>query len=233
MYVDRLLSPHVNRSRSFALGMFVLSLCSLQLSAQQADSAKSAVRPRTDSTLARPRVTPTRRPVVRDSLSPPVSPGKAFLFSLALPGLGQSKLNRPTAGAVYFTAEAVWLTMLAKSANDLRIAKAFANEVVVSSYAVDPTTGKPLIVGGKYVVKDTLRSTYADPVSKANDGAQQRSRIKARKLHLEDWIAMLAFNHLFSGADAFVSAHLWDLPAQVDMRALPRGTGIGVTFRFR
>ena len=46
-------------------------------------------------------------------------------------------------------------------------------------------------------------------------------------------IAMLVFNHLFSGADAFVSSQLWDLPAQVEMRALPRGTGIGLSIPFR
>jgi hypothetical protein len=57
--------------------------------------------------------------------------------------------------------------------------------------------------------------------------------VKARRLHFEDWIAMLAFNHLFSAADAYVSAHLWDLPAQVEMRALPRGNGIGISIPFR
>ncbi|MEO6446058.1 MAG: hypothetical protein ABIZ91_14965 [Gemmatimonadaceae bacterium] len=198
--------------------------------AQRADSATAGVRPTADST-GRAAVRLTQAP--RDSLAAPVSPGKAFLLSLALPGLGQSKLNRPTAGAVYFVAEAVWLAMLAKAANDLRVAKAFAGDVVVNSYAVDAATGRPLIVNGKYVVKDTLRSRYAEPPSSATDAAQQRSRVKARRLHFEDWIAMLAFNHLFSAADAFVSSQLWDLPTQVEVRATPHGAGVGLSFPIR
>ncbi len=207
--------------------------------AQRADSARAGLQTRSDSAAAArggKGQTPAKAPAraVRDSLAAPVSPGRAFLLSLAVPGLGQSRLNRPTAGGVYFAAEAVWLAMLGKAANDLRIAKAHAKDVIVASYQVDPTTGKPIIVNGKYVPKDTLRSRYAEPAELAAANAQQqRSRVKARKLHFEDWIAMLAFNHLFSGADAFVSSQLWDLPAQVEMRALPRGTGIGLSIPFR
>ena len=235
------LAAPITRDLARVAGLSAMLLGSLQLQAQQVDSAKAGLRRAADSTSRRgadsasrrPASLPSRTRAVRDSLEAPVSPGKAFLFSLALPGLGQSKLNRPTAGAVYFAAEAVWLAMLAKSANDLRVAKVFAKEVIVNTYAVDPLTGKPLVVDGKYVVKDTLRSRYADPVSAATDAAQLRSRVKARRLHFEDWIAMLAFNHLFSAADAFVSSQLWDLPAQVELRALPRGTGLGLSFPIR
>jgi hypothetical protein len=58
--------------------------------------------------------------------------------------------------------------------------------------------------------------------------------VKARRLHYEDWVAMLIFTHLFSGADAFVSAHLRDLPRQVELRRLPSGaTGVGARISFR
>ncbi|HEX4936723.1 MAG TPA: hypothetical protein VFV33_26260 [Gemmatimonadaceae bacterium] len=211
--------------------------------AQQADSARAGVRPKADSARAaapggaqQPAPARRRGTAARDSLSAPVSPGRAFFLSLAVPGLGQSRLNRPTAGAVYFASEAVWLAMLAKSANDLRIAKAHARDVIVATYETDPVTGAPVIRNGQYVAKDTLRSKYADPVETAGGVGgqqQQRSRVKARRLHFEDWIAMLAFNHLFAAADAFVSSQLWDLPAQVEMRALPRGTGIGLSIPFR
>ncbi|MEO7964368.1 MAG: hypothetical protein ABIT38_10745 [Gemmatimonadaceae bacterium] len=202
--------------------------------AQQADSARAGIKPRSDTTAARAarrRSTPSR--TQSDSLQPPVSPGKAFLLSAALPGLGQSRLNRPTAGAVYITAEMVSLAMLAKAANDLRIAKQHQGDVVVLSYAVDPTTGAPVITDGKYIVKDTLRSRYAPPISATTVDQQQRSRVKARRLHLEDWVAMLLFNHLFAGADAFVSSQLWDLPAQVELRRLPSGIGIGAKIPIR
>jgi hypothetical protein len=41
------------------------------------------------------------------------------------------------------------------------------------------------------------------------------SRVAARKTHLEDWIAVIIFNHLLSATDAFVAAQLWDLHAHI------------------
>ena len=216
-----------------ALALCASAPCASSVAAQSADSARAGVRPASDSASGRAATARQPARVARDSLAPPVSPGRFFL-SLALPGLGQSRLNRPTAGGVYFMAEAIWLAMLVKAGHDLRVAKAHARDVVVDTYQVDPATGAPVIVGGKYAPKDTLRSRYADPIGQSASGdQQQRSRVKARRLHFEDWIAMLAFNHLFSAADAFVSSQLWDLPAQVEVRALPRGTGIGLTIPFR
>ena len=39
--------------------------------------------------------------------------------------------------------------------------------------------------------------------------------MRARRTHLEDWLAAVIFNHLFSGADAFVAANLADFNANV------------------
>jgi hypothetical protein len=50
----------------------------------------------------------------------------------------------------------------------------------------------------------------------------------------QDWIVLLVFNHFFSGAEAFVSANLFDFPASLGARVLPDGsTGIGVTIPLR
>lgn len=119
--------------------------------------------------------------------------------------------------------------MLAKSSNDLRIAKARMGDVIVSRYRVDPVTGRPIFAdtGFTPVVEDSFVSRYAQETD------ELRSRVKARRLHLEDWIASLVFIHLFSGADAFVSSQLWDLPAQVEMRVLPRGISLLASLRFR
>jgi hypothetical protein len=69
---------------------------------------------------------------VRDSLRPPLSPGRAFLNSLLLPGLGQSRLRRQVPAAFYFTIEAVSIAMMHKTRNDLRVAKDFARRSVIS-----------------------------------------------------------------------------------------------------
>ena len=49
----------------------------------------------------------------------------------------------------------------------------------------------------------------------------------------QDWLVLLAFNHLFAGLEAFVSSHLQDFPADVRFRAVPRGIGVQTVIPFR
>lgn len=50
-----------------------------------------------------------------------------------------------------------------------------------------------------------------------------------KRAEIEDWAVLLVFNHLVAGAEAFVSAHLWDFPTDLALRALPGGTlGLGL-----
>jgi hypothetical protein len=156
---------------------------------------------RVDST----RVTP-KLPVidtVATNLKPPLSPKRAFLYSLAAPGLAQSKLGRPVAGAIFVFTESIAIAMLRESAADLRQARAFRTDSLVA-IGNDPVTGQPV----------TQRSSYTDEL------------INVRKSHVEDWIAFLIANHLFAGADAYVAAHLWDLPAQIKVSQMPNGTSV-------
>lgn len=206
-------------SRLVAGAGFALAFAA-PLPAQQRDSARVALPDSARRVQAR---------AVRDTLGPPISPRRAFLYSLAIPGLGQSKLQRPTSGAVYVALEMSAITMLVKSRYDLSIAKRRVKEGLVDTYKVDGNGVPVFDAEGRPVVEDSVVNRYATPT---ND--QLRSRLKARRLHYEDWVAMLAFTHLFAGADAFVSAHLWDLPRQVEVRRLPSGaTGIGARMSFR
>ena len=60
-------------------------------------------------------------------------------------------------------------------------------------------------------------------------------QIEDKKAQQQDWITMLAFNHLFSALEGYVSAHLWDFPDDVKIRAVPTrgGKAVGVTVPFR
>jgi hypothetical protein len=49
----------------------------------------------------------------------------------------------------------------------------------------------------------------------------------------EDWIVLLAFNHLFSGLEAYVSAHLADFPGDLRFQAVPGGVGAAVSLPVR
>ena len=43
--------------------------------------------------------------------------------------------------------------------------------------------------------------------------------VDVRRGHVEDWIAFIVANHLFAAADAYVAAHLWDLPTQISVES--------------
>lgn len=58
-------------------------------------------------------------------------------------------------------------------------------------------------------------------------------RIEAKKREQQDWIALLAFNHLFAGLEGFVGSHLWDFPGDLRFQALPHGAGLGLRFPIR
>lgn len=48
-------------------------------------------------------------------------------------------------------------------------------------------------------------------------------RVAAKRSERQDWLILLAFNHLMSGLEAYVSAHLWDFPQDLAVRAVPGG----------
>jgi len=162
-----------------------------------------AVRPaRPDSVRVSP---PPPQP--RDTLTgPPISPRSAFLRSVLVPGLGQAALERGTAGAFFVSLEALSLLMTIKSKRDLRVARRLETDSVFSHFN---TQGTPVFV--------------PSPVA---------GRVRARKQHVEDWVALLIFNHLFAGADAFVAAQLWDVPARVSVQRDGDRTRLTATVRW-
>jgi hypothetical protein len=190
-------------ARVLASTMCVGTLTAMPLAgaeAQQADSARVGAR--------RP---PTRAPAAPDTAKPPVSPKRAFLYSLMLPGYGQSVLDRPIAGAVFFSAEVTWMALATKSAVDLRFARAHEKDSLVVTYAFDADGKVRTDSLGRLVGATYAPNRYAT------------ARVQARRKHLEDYFALLIATHLLAGAEAFVSAQLWDLPEHVSMRALPFG----------
>lgn len=133
-------------------------------------------------------------------VKPPLSPRRAFLYSFALPGYSQSVLNRPTAGALFVLTESIALVMLRESSADLRQARRFLTDsLVVVGYEA---SGTPI----------TQPSAY------------NQRLVDVRRGHVEDWIAFIFANHLFAAADAYVAAHLWDLPTQISVESRPTGT---------
>ena len=57
--------------------------------------------------------------------------------------------------------------------------------------------------------------------------------LKAKRQEVQDWLVLWVFNHLFAGADAFVSAHLQDFPKDLQLRAVPGGVGLALPLPHR
>jgi hypothetical protein len=147
----------------------------------------------------------------RDSLKPPLTPKRSFLYALAVPGLPQSIFGRHRAAAGMLAVEAISWTMIHESSGDVSEARRARIDTLTVSYVGDD---------GRLLEKPVVRP-----------GTFTSTDVRARRTHVEDWIAMVLANHLFSAADAYVSAHLWDVPAQVGFRL--SGRGAVVTARIR
>ncbi len=177
---------------------------SIQVSAQQVDSSRVRTRPDTVQAPGR------RVGGLPSRLIPPISPKRAFLYSLALPGYGQSRLDRGTSGAFFASIELGALAMVRRSQADVREARRFRADSLPSEFTV---------VGGVPAKSGALASAYTADL------------VRSRRLAVEDWLALLAFNHLLGAADAFVSAQLWDVP--VALSAIPSRGGAAVVATLR
>lgn len=185
-------------------GTFAFVACALMCSAttappahaQQVDSTRVKAKP--DTVRARA----PRAPALLTRMTPPITPKRAFLYSLALPGFGQSRLDRGVSGALFSGVELSAIAMLRHATVDLREARRYLSDSLPVTFTVNGTTVTPTALAPNAYTADLIRT---------------------RRLHVEDWMAVLAFNHLLAGADAFVSAQLWDVP--VKMTAIPRPDG--------
>jgi len=217
---SRHLQPSLVRVPSFGSSRFV-GLCRLfvvaalvcalapgsEAFAQQVDSAKVGARrapPDTARTGARTRADSARKPLPK----PPLSPRRAFLSSLVIPGYSQAVLGRPTAGALFVLTEAIAIAMLRESQADLNEARRFQSDSLVT-IGFDPANGTPI----------TAVNAYTEHL------------VDVRRSHVEDWIAFIIANHLFAGADGYVAAHLWDLPTQISVE--PKHDGVVVAARIQ
>ena len=59
------------------------------------------------------------------------------------------------------------------------------------------------------------------------------ARADGKRQEHEDWLVLLAFNHLFAGLEAYVSAHLADFPGDLRVEAVPGGVGAAVSLPIR
>lgn len=150
---------------------------------------------------------------IADSLQrPPIAPRRAMLYSMLLPGFSQSRLNRPTSSIMFAVGEVLSIGMARKAALDLREARTARKDSIPTGFSADTVTG--IITATGYTQNRLV------------------ARINARRTHYEDWIAAIIFNHIISGADAYVAANLWDFKANVTVAPTGNGAAIGASLTF-
>lgn len=169
----------------------------------QGDSASRAAR--------RPVVTPEMA-ASRARFASPITPRRAFVYSAVLPGLGQSKLDRGSSGALFTAVELAAMVMVRRTTSDLREARRYQADTLPTNFRVG--------VDGSVTAVQRVAGRY------------DADLVRTRRLHVEDWIAVVAFNHLFAGADAFVAAQLWDIPLRITAAPSANGPLFVASLRF-
>jgi hypothetical protein len=206
--------------RALAVALCLLAAGAARLEAQRPDSTRTDTL-RVDSTRARgDSVISFQRLGTPDAgAKPPITARRAFLYSFLVPGLGQARLDRPNGGALFAAVEmGAWL-MAFKSRADLEYAKRASRGTQAVAFVLD-TIVQDSDTTIRFVPTDTLLNRYT-------------TRLRARRVHYEDWVAVIIFNHLFAGADAFVAAQLWDMPVRGSVRAAgPRALALSAAMEF-
>ncbi len=89
-----------------------------------------------------------------------------------------------------------------------------------------PMTGAVFVAWEGVTVMMTLKAqqeaNYFKTIHSAN--------LRHKRQEVQDWLVLWVFNHFFSGAEAYVSAHLHDFPPDLKLRAFPGGIGISIPF---
>lgn len=148
------------------------------------------------------------------------SPAGSFVRSLLVPGWGQAAVGAHFRGGVYFATQTGSWYMLLKTTARLAEARDVAAQRVEARRAD---------LFARAATDTTLARRLGDPDTLAAEIAADSSVALARRLidsreeQREDWIAWTVFWTLVSAADAYVSAHLADFPAELAVE--PRGGG--------
>ncbi len=90
-------------------------------------------------------------------------------------------------------------------------------------------TGRP-VTGALFVTWEGVAAMMTLKAQQETHYLKQSGsdNLGAKRQEVQDWLVLWIFNHLFSGAEAYVSAHLQDFPRELKVRAIPNGVGISM-----
>ena len=177
------------------------------LTAQEPDSLRA------DSVRPVPRV-----PLApdADSVQPPVTPRSAMFRSFLMPGWGQAEYSAYFRGGIYFAGWAAnWFmnfrnAVRLSNARDRLQIRTDQIEARILARSPDPDSLQAVL--------DSFPGILADSVTADAQGSDLQGLVESREQQREDWIAWSIFWVLASGIDAYVTGHLADFPAEIEIR---------------
>lgn len=155
-----------------------------------------------------------------DEVQLPITPRTAFIRSLVIPGWGQSAFGAYTRGGIYFAGwTGNWFmnvknhVRLNEARNRLDLRTTQVRDSLIHSPPAPDAPPNPDSMRAVLDTTNLLETTVrADAI-----GADLRGLVSSREQQREDWIAWSLFWILASGIDAYVTAHLADFPATIDV----------------
>ncbi|MFP3947848.1 MAG: DUF5683 domain-containing protein [Longimicrobiales bacterium] len=172
-----------------------------------------------ETTRAEPAGPETQQPEEGEVL-PDVSPGGAFVRSLAIPGWGHAATGSYTRAGFYFATSGATFWMLTKSLESLDAAD---DHLALVESELEREMERAGITNPDTV---SARLNADDRVT------EMRALVESREQQVEDWTAFGIFWLLLNATDAFVSAHLADFPEPVEVDVVPGIPGRPSELRF-
>lgn len=200
-----------------AIACALLSLAAAPVGGQIADTARVTV----DSVVVTPEAEPT---LVDDStVSLPISPQGALLRSFALPGWGQTAFESYVRGGVYFAGWAAnWFMIFRTQVRLTEARDKFDQRVAaIRTGLIENAPNPDSMAAFLDTVPSFLDEAVEADTGPGNTGESLGNLVDSREQQREDWIAWSIFWVLASGLDAFVTAHLADFPAGIEVEPGP------------
>lgn len=108
---------------------------------------------------------------------------------------------------------ALWRSLLVPGWGQAKLGRGIAAGIFIAVEGVS--------LGMVLKTNSELNYAKATDTTAVSDKSQER----------EDWLVIMAVNHLISGLEAYVSAHLWDFPGDLALKPV-RGGGVAASVNF-
>ena len=129
--------------------------------------------------------------------------------SLAASSVADSIERKPPVGP----GGALWRSLLVPGWGQAKLGRGIVAGIFIAVEGVS--------LGMVLKTNSELQYANAADTTAVNDKTAQR----------EDWLVIMAVNHLVAGLEAYVSAHLWDFPGDLALRPA-RGGGVAASVSF-